>query len=324
MPRARKTLISLTDTAYYHCVSRCVRRAYLCGQDKVSGKSYEHRRQWVEDRLHILAEVFAIKLCAYAVMSNHTHVVLHVNQDSAYQWSDMEVIRRWHRLHKGTLLSQMFVNESARAHLSAAERLTLEETVKVWRQRLWDVSWFMRCLNEPIARMANQEDDCTGRFWEGRFKSQALLDEAALIACMAYVDLNPVRAGMATKPETSPHTSVNRRMKTGKASKALLPFYCSAKDKVNAIPFSYIDYLKLLRSTGQCLGKSLGEHIDTRSQPILKKLAISNQQWLQLATEFESCFQHIAGAESCLLAYQDRHKLKKLKGISTARRLLSP
>ena len=94
MATARKKQISLIDTFYYHCVSRCVRRAFLCGEDKVSGVSYEHRRAWVEDKLLSLGKVFAIDICAYAVMSNHTHIVLFVDVEQAKSWSMHEVISR--------------------------------------------------------------------------------------------------------------------------------------------------------------------------------------------------------------------------------------
>jgi hypothetical protein len=83
MPQSRKSQISLLDTPYYHCVSRCVRRSFLCGVDSYSGQSYEHRRGWVEDRLLFLASVLAIDVCAYAVMSNHVHVVVHVDKPKA-------------------------------------------------------------------------------------------------------------------------------------------------------------------------------------------------------------------------------------------------
>ena len=207
--RARNTIISLDDTPYYHCVARCVRRAFLCGVDHYTGNSYEHRRQWLEEKLHSTAAAFAIKLCSYAVMSNHYHVVLHVRVDLVSKWSDRDVVTRWHSLFSGNLLSQRFLSGEP---LSDIQREFLSKDIEIWRARLCDISWYMRIVNEAIARKANAEDQCTGRFWEGRFKSQALLDERALLACLAYVDLNPVRASMSGSPETSDHTCVKQRI----------------------------------------------------------------------------------------------------------------
>ena len=83
MPQSQKSQISLIDTPYYHCVSRCVRRSLLCGIDDYSGQSYKHRRGWVEERLLFLSTLFTIDSCAYTVMSNHVHVVLYVDNDEA-------------------------------------------------------------------------------------------------------------------------------------------------------------------------------------------------------------------------------------------------
>ena len=181
MPRPRYSQVSLDATPYYHCVSRCVRRAFLCGTDSVTGECFEHRRAWIEDKMLELAHVFALELCSYAVMSNHYHVVLFVDHKKALGWSMDEVIKQWHQLFNGCVLSKRYVRGEA---LGQAELKVLNEVVEQWRSRLMDISWFMRCLNEDIARQANEEDNCTGRFWEGRFKSQALLDEAALAACV--------------------------------------------------------------------------------------------------------------------------------------------
>ena len=205
MPQPRYRQVSVEDTPYYHCISRCVRRAYLCGADLVTGFDFEHRRQWIVDRIRLLCSVFAVDLCAYAIMSNHYHIVIRINADEVDQWTDEEVAKRWMQIFSGPLLMHRYLTN---ADLTTAELKCVADLFVTWRERLGDLSWFMRCINEPIARMANAEDHCTGRFWEGRFKSQALLDERALLACMAYVDLNPIRAAMAKTPEQSDYTSI--------------------------------------------------------------------------------------------------------------------
>ena len=196
MPKPRYTQVSLEATPYYHCISRCVRQSWLCG------KKYEHRRQWLEDRLHEASSAFAIDVCAYSIMSNHYHVVLHINIAQAQAWNMDEVIKRWHQLYGGFALSQRYLSG---ATLGKAELATLNDEAEIWRERLINVSWLMRTVNERIARQANSEDQCTGRFWEGRGgKPQVLLDEAALAACMAMnIDMgrfksSPCRDGKNT------------------------------------------------------------------------------------------------------------------------------
>ncbi|WJG08540.1 transposase [Aliiglaciecola sp. LCG003] len=319
MPLARKRQISLIDTPFYHCVSRCVRRAFLCGEDMLTGKSYEYRRQWVEDRLLFLSRVFCIDVCAYAVMSNHTHVVLHVNQDEAKQLSDQEVIIRWQKLHKTTLLVQQFMNDDSEA-TDNAQQITLDATIAIYRRRLFDISWFMRELNEPIARQANAEDNCTGHFWEGRFKSQALLDEHALAACMVYVDLNPIRVNMATLPETSKHTSIQRRilsLKKGYQPRALMPFVGNhANNKPSALNFDLIDYIQLVETTGRCIAPQKSGTIDITVSPILRRLGIDESHWLTLSQCFESCFSVAAGQPQSMNRYKHHTKRKRILGIA--------
>ncbi|MEP4889270.1 MAG: transposase, partial [Aliiglaciecola sp.] len=302
-----------SDTPYYHCVSRCVRRAYLCGEDKLTGKSYEHRRQWVEDRLLFLTTVFAIEVCAYAVMSNHTHVVLHVNSDKAKHWTDREIALRWHKLHKGTLLSQRFASKEA-PEFTDAEQITLHSTLSVYRSRLTDISWFMRELNEPIARQANQEDDCTGHFWEGRFKSQALLDEHALAACMVYVDLNPIRAKMATTPESSNHTSIQRRIhdfKKGYQPSTLMPFIGNPKEpQPQGLTLSLIEYMKLVDLSGRSLNPDKRGAIDIGESPILQRLGMDEHTWQDMFLTFETNFSVAAGQIDTLKRYKRKRRQK--------------
>jgi REP element-mobilizing transposase RayT len=329
MPKPRKSQVSLEATPYYHCVSRCVRRAFLCGEDHPSGKSYEHRRGWIEERLKELAEIFAVDIGAYAVMSNHYHVVLHIDAEQGNAWDDEEVIARWKRLYSLPVLVLRYLRGEV---MSKPELAVVAECVTLWRQRLQDISWFMRCLNEPIARQANQEDGCTGRFWEGRFKSQALLDEKALAACLAYVDLNPVRAGMAETPEQSEHTSVKARVealqKADSARQAnpahLLPFVGNPRQPMpRGLPFALKDYLALLDWTGRVIREDKRGAIAEAVPPILERLDIDPKQWCYLTQHFESSFKGLVGTAFKLKQVCENLGYRRTPNLKAASTLLS-
>lgn len=294
MTRPRSQQVSLDATPYYHCVCRCVRRAFLCGRDNYSGVDYEHRRQWVVERLAVLVEVFSIDLCAYAVMSNHYHVVLRIDQERAQSWSDAEVARQWLTLFSGPMLVQRWLNGVA----DKAENDAALDIIQQWRERLTDLSWFMKCLNEHLARRANEEDGCKGRFWESRYKSQALLDETALLACMAYVDLNPVRAKMAETPESSAFTSIQQRVEAlersavrgprdalESATPKLLAFVSAdnigAPWKQSLCEVRLMDYLELVDQTGRAIRENKRGQIDAHAASILQRLNIDPGTWLR-------------------------------------------
>ncbi len=211
MPRqARGEYLDPGEVQIVHAVQRCVRRAYLCGVDAVTGKSFEHRRQWIRDRLEFLASVFAVDCLTYTILSNHMHLVLRSRPDIVNEWSDDEVARRWLRLFPKRRDANGDPAEPETHELLA---ITSDPTrLTDVRQRLSDVSWWMRCTAENIARRSNKEDQCSGRFWEGRYRAQLILDETSLLACAAYVDLNPIRAAMAKTPEESEFTGAKDRI----------------------------------------------------------------------------------------------------------------
>jgi len=261
----------------------------LCGDDDVSGKNFDHRRQWLVDRFTTLSDIFSINIAAYAVMSNHYHLVLQVDKATAEAWSMDDAI---------------------------------EKLVELWRARLHDISWYMKSLNEHIARQANKEDKCTGRFWEGRFKSQALLDDIALLSCMAYVDLNPIRAGVAANLSQSDFTSIQKRIaqykshqkeNTNKPSdiliseqpNALLPF--AGTENTKAIPFRYADYFELVDWSGRHIAPNKSSYIDCDEPKIITTLSINEDDWLIAVKNFRRQYGSFAGTTEHLRDFAHRH-----------------
>ena len=324
MTTARSHLVDPDVPGFYHCISRCVRRAWLCGLDPYSGTSYEHRRGWVEQRLLELSEVFAVGLYAYAVMSNHVHVVLRIDPGAAAAWSDEDVAARWIRLFPATTNGEIDY-EACRSK----EQILLgnAERVALCRQRLGSLSWFMRSLNEPIARRANREDAVSGRFWEGRYKCQALLDEAAVLTCMSYVDLNPIRAGMAETLESSVHTSAVRRIAaiTSSAGQVRQPLTAiNASLSPDSLPITQADYLDLIDWTARLVREAKRVRIDAAEPPILRKLGLSERQWHQQTLGTETHYWRAIGSAQALVEKAAAIGQSWLKGIGHAQRLMRP
>ena len=332
--QARGEYLDPSEVQVVHAVQRCVRRAFLCGKDPLTGKSFEHRRQWIRDRLEFLASVFGVDCLTYTVMSNHLHVVLRSRPDVVKEWSDDDVARRWWRLFP----KRRDANKApAEPHDHELAMITgdVQKLAEI-RKRLSDVSWWMRCTAENIARRSNKEDQCTGRFWEGRYRAVLLLDETSLLACAAYVDLNPVRAAMAKTPEASKFTGAKDRIddlktrsknapahatqdwersrrrqqsgwlspieineRTDKTGPNLNPTNRRASQKgFLSIPLA--KYLDLLDWTGRQLRLNKRGSIPDHLAPILERLGINGECWCDLVQKFGKLFKRAAGSAESL------------------------
>ncbi len=320
MTRPRSLVINDQLEGTYHCVSRCVRRAFLHGKDSYTGKSYEHRKVWIHQRLVFLAEVFFVDVGGYALMDNHLHVVLRNRPDLWQTASARSIAQRWLKLYPKRR------DASGRPLPPGEDDIEQladnEMRIAVLRRRLGSISWIMKCLKEYISRKANAEDGCGGRFWESRFKCTALLDDAAVLTCLVYVDLNPVRANLAESPEASLFTSAEERIrgyrarqytdkKTAMASDdGVLPagidpscdeWLCPLDNKPNRRGLLSLDlpsYLEILEWTGRQIAKDKPGVIPRHFPPILTRLAINPNRWVESAGRFGVLFSVAAGTEA--------------------------
>jgi len=331
MTYPRSHLVSEEEPGFYHVVSRCVRRAFLCGKDHIPGRCFEHRRSWIEDRILELADAFAISVYSYAVMSNHFHVVLHVDPPVASSWTDEEVARRWLVAFPGELKRNPSEELTQRLEMAI---LSDPERIQELRCRLGSLSWFMKALNEPIARMANQEDDCTGKFWEGRFKCQALLEEQAVLSCMAYVDLNPVRAAMCDTLADSDHTSIQRRLESGSEASGLLKAGSGASrnllkpvaglDADALLDLTEVSYIQLVQWTGEQIrpdkrGALKAIEADLRPPAEISRLSRNPKAWIRQVQGTESIYYRAIGSAEALMDKAAALGQTWMKGVAAAR-----
>jgi len=358
---ARKKLIDLNATSYYHVISRCVRRSFLCGKDPYSGKCYEHRRAWIREQVKRLSQCFAIDVCAYAIMSNHYHLVLRVNREKAEAWTNIEVLERWGRLFRLPEQLKAFLRDGM---LNDEEVCNLKEYVDIRRSRLYDVSWYMSRLNTQISRMANSEDECRGHFWESRFKSQALLDNTAVLTCMMYVDLNPIRAGIAKTLENSDFTSIQERIfelgKTIELAKNKLALssqfghslhrsrqnqkrrknsHCeshasnsgllnfSGNEHNNSdfgLPFNLIDYFELIDWSSKVIKGGERVMASSMNQYFLRKLSINELAWIDTVGQLEKQFGVAVGSESDLECFTKKISTHWYRGRRASKHFYKP
>ena len=222
-------------------------------------------------------------------MRNLTHVVLRVDPRLPHAWDDEEVL------------------------LQQPDRL-----VEI-RNRLGSLSWFMRFLNEAIARAANAEDECTGRFREGRFRCQALLDDAAVLACMAYVDLNPIRAGLCDRLIDSDFTTIQRRLRSIESrpdtGDELLEPVTGVGGREDSPDISLADYIALVEWTGRIARPDKPGVIVNEQVPVTL-IRGSPGWWARSALRIEAAFGCAVGRPARLKAHAEANGRRSVRGMS--------
>ncbi len=214
MPRKnRSDVYDPTQHGVYHCFNRTTRRSYLHGVDPLTGYDYSHRRGWFRVRMKFLINGFCLDLLSYAIMPNHWHCVIRNRPDLVKKLTDREVAIRWLSLTSRKPTRGNKGGEIREAEINAI--LSRPKRVKELRKRLSDISWFVKLMCQTVARQCNIDDGCTGHFFEDRFKLKPLKEQEDVLACMAYVDLNPLRAHLADSlDDSNAIVSIRERLET--------------------------------------------------------------------------------------------------------------
>lgn len=358
MARAtRRDVFSPDEIAILHVMNRTTRRCFLFGDDPLTGRNYDHRKVWFEERLQFLASQFGIDLLCYAVLSNHFHLILRSRPDVVRSWDDTQVASRWLTLCPPRL--ECDGTPATPTELDLDVIRNNPEKLEEIRRRLSDVSWWMRLLSQKIAQRANHEEQETGKFFQARFKATRLLDEMSLLACAAYVDLNPIRAALAETLEGSSFTSIQRRMIDLKASVSnfgsqepdlsaesthppqessgfLAPVELQERDSPvgshgerrrcsnrGFLNITAAAYAELLDWTARQFRKDKAGATPAHVAPLFSRLEIQEQTWVQLVGGFGRLFYLMAGKPDKIDARLSSDAGRRFHARRAARELLA-
>ena len=361
---ARAEVFSPDEIAIVHVMNRTVRRCFLLGDDPISGKNFDHRKGWMEEQLEHQAAYFAIDLICYALMSNHFHLILRSRPDIVATWDDAEVARRWLMLcpkRKSSKRKQQDSRpkEPTQAEIDAIVNDPVE--LKELRSRLSDISWWMRLLSQRIGSRANRDDKEIGKFWQSRFRGVRLLDEASILACAAYVDLNPIRAAIAENIEGSMYTSAQQRVlelqsKTsssgqgGRQRSRKGRLACGLKSIAGALspvgltegnsgigtcvhdggrrasdkgflPISTAEYLELLDWTARKIKSGKRRATPKCAAPLFERLGIDERSWIELTRDFGRLFSTVAGKPTVIDSTRSPKRGQRYNVTAKARKL---
>ena len=348
MRLARCEVIDPDAVTVAHVYNRTVRRCFLMGDDPISGENFDHRKVWIEQTLEQFAGLFGIDLIGYAVLSNHFHLILRTRPDVVASWSDEEVARRWLSICPVGKNKDGSAVAPTDKHVRSITGCSLK--LAEIRRRLSDIAWWMRLLCQRVATRSNKEDGQTGRFFQDRYKATVLCDEASLLACSLYVDLNLVRAAMAQTIEDSDHTSIQRRVRAERAkidpeasprrlteADFLSPLTVNPDDPIvpdrsksshrcsnkGYLSMSVPDYLQLLDWTARQTAQGKRGRTDGSVPPVLRRLGLSSGTFVELTRDFGSLFGHVAGGCERVDAMRSCQTGRRFRLRKRARQLMS-
>lgn len=353
---ARSEVFDPDEIAIAHTYNRTVRRCFLMGDDPISGKNFDHRKVWIEQGLIQFAAAFGVDLLGFAILSSHFHLILRSRPDVVATWNDKEVARRWMMIcpHRRSADGSPMPPTEPEIQSIAGCPVKCTEI----RKRLSSISWWMRLLCQRVAMRANQEDEESGHFFQDRFRATRIADEASLLACAAYVDLNPIRAAMAETLEQSDHTSVQRRIQAitavpqdvtggdepnsaiqGNAMDSFLaplqideqsdPIGPSVSESGQRcsdkgfLAMTLEDYLQMLDWTARQAAPGKRGRTPASVPPVLKRLGLDAASWCELVTDFGKLFCTVAGRPECVDSMRSHRTHRRYHLRRRARELLT-
>ena len=331
MTKARKYIWNENLCAHYHLISRIVQRAFLFGFDEHTGINYDYRLLWVHERIKELSEIFTIIVGGHSFMGNHFHLLIQTRPDLTEALTPREVIQRYFKLYAPEQ-SKNRILTPAEWTILEDEAIQDERLIKEYRRRLGSLSWYMKALKEQIARRANKESNTTGHFWAERFKSILLASSESVILCQTYIDLNPIRAQMADKPENSKYTSAYQRIQAKEAAEKmaviqeykkagniihpdkekeiqeiskllgsadyLAPFYNGATHLRPFYKYTREESFLLLDNTAREISPNKKGFMDPALDSLFDRLKIDRELWLQAIINYDKWFYRIIGKMS--------------------------